>query len=106
MDGFRERRIQMQKEWMEKATQLEWIGDITMEQVKEHNTKKDMWVVLDGYVYDLTQYIFNHPGGSNCFTTNIKDITNQFMAVHPHVDSAIIEKLKIGKLVDESSNSV
>lgn len=99
MDGFRERRLQMQREWMENAKQCEWIGDITVEELKKHNTKKDMWVVYDGYVYDLNQYMLHHPGGSNCFTGNRQDITFQFQAVHAHVDIKIIEKLKIGKLV-------
>ncbi|OHT07129.1 Cytochrome b5-like Heme/Steroid binding domain containing protein [Tritrichomonas foetus] len=96
-----ERRMEMQKAWAENAKQLDWIGDITMEQVKEHSTKKDCWVVLNGFVYDITQYVLNHPGGSNCFMPpNSKDITANFYGVHPKVDPALIEKLKIGKLVD------
>ena len=100
VDGFREARTRMQQEWMESAKQCEWIGDITMEEVNQHNTKKDMWVVFNGFVYDMTQYIFKHPGGTNCFMPPYKkDITQQFMAIHPYVDPKLIEKLKIGKLV-------
>ena len=101
---FHERRMEMQKEWEKNAKQLEWRGDITMEEVKQHATKKDCWCVLNGYVYDITQYVLNHPGGSNCFMPpNNKDITQVYYSVHPNVDPAMIEKLKIGKLVDKKS---
>jgi len=90
----------MQAEWAAKATQLEWRGDITMEEVEKHVTKKDLWVVFQGEVYDITQYVLAHPGGNMCFLPpNPRDITRTFMSVHRHVDPKIWEKLKIGKLV-------
>lgn len=101
---FMERRMKMQKEWAEKATQLEWKGDITMEEVNKHSTKQDCWVVFNGDVYDLTQYVLNHPGGSNCFMPpNSKDMTKAYYGVHPNVDPKLIEKLKIGHLVKSTS---
>lgn len=101
---FLARRQQMQEEWKENATKLDWIGDITMEEVKQHNTKKDCWVVLNGFVYDISQYILHHPGGSNCFMPpNSKDITRNYYAVHPKVDPELIEKLKIGVLITKEA---
>ena len=100
MSSLHERRLAIQKKCMEEAAQCEWRGDITMEEVKKHNTKDDLWMVYNGYVYDLTQYVFRHPGGSNCFLNpNSKDMTRAYKAIHPGVDISIYEKLKIGKLV-------
>ena len=71
-----------------------------MEEVKKHSTKDDLWMIYNGFVYDMTQYILKHPGGSNCFLNpNSKDMTRAFKAIHPSLDIAIYEKLKIGKLV-------
>ena len=39
-------------------------GTVTMNEVATHNTPQDCWSVVDGKVYDLTQWIDKHPGGS------------------------------------------
>lgn len=36
---------------------------ITLEQVAERSSADDCWVVIDSVVYDLTDYIAEHPGG-------------------------------------------
>ena len=100
MEDIHTRRMKMQEEWKEKCKQCEWIGDIPMTEVEKHVTKKDLWVVFNGFVYDFTQYVFSHPGGNNCFLPpHGRDITRQFYSVHRHVDPNLFEKLKIGKLV-------
>lgn len=98
MDVY-ERRRQMQKAWRENAKQCEWRGDITMEEVMQHRTPKDCWVILQGYVYDWTQYVYNHPGGSSHFLGKNPDITMAFNNFHRGMDVAFVEKLKIGKFV-------
>jgi hypothetical protein len=55
----------------------------TMAQVKANNTAKSCWSAIDGYVYDLTNWINSHPGGSGailflCGT----DGSNAFKAQH------------------------
>ena len=55
----------------------------TMAQVKANNTAKSCWTVIDNYVYNLTNWISAHPGGSGailflCGT----DGTNAFKAQH------------------------
>jgi hypothetical protein len=59
------------------------IAGYTMAQVRANNTAKSCWTVIDGYVYNLTNWISAHPGGSGailflCGT----DGTNAFKAQH------------------------
>ncbi|KAK4184035.1 hypothetical protein QBC35DRAFT_506802 [Podospora australis] len=37
----------------------------TAEQVAEHNSRKDNWIIVHGQVIDISQYIDDHPGGSD-----------------------------------------
>jgi len=32
-------------------------------EIAKHNTLDNAWLVISGYVYDVTQFIRNHPGG-------------------------------------------
>lgn len=55
----------------------------TMAQVRANNTSRSCWSAIDGYVYDLTNWINSHPGGSGailflCGT----DGSNAFKAQH------------------------
>jgi cytochrome b involved in lipid metabolism len=35
----------------------------SLSEVMSHSTKEDCWTVINGNVYDITEYIPNHPGG-------------------------------------------
>jgi hypothetical protein len=37
---------------------------LTLDAVKQNNSEKSCWTVIDGYVYDLTKWIAAHPGGA------------------------------------------
>ena len=41
---------------------------LTMEQVKKNNTASRCWSVINGNVYNLTNWISSHPGGSGAIT--------------------------------------
>lgn len=36
---------------------------LTLDAVKQNNSEKSCWTIIDGYVYDLTMWIKSHPGG-------------------------------------------
>jgi hypothetical protein len=65
------------------ATPTPTVAGYTMAQVRANNTAKSCWSAIDGYVYDLTNWINSHPGGSGailflCGT----DGSNAFKAQH------------------------
>eukprot|EP01057_Protomagalhaensia_wolfi_P002893 Protomagalhaensia_wolfi_Nauph_80__2892@NODE_2983_length_926_cov_175_278467_g2340_i0_p1_GENE_NODE_2983_length_926_cov_175_278467_g2340_i0NODE_2983_length_926_cov_175_278467_g2340_i0_p1_ORF_typecomplete_len140_score6_15Cytb5/PF00173_28/4_4e23OMP_bbrl/PF13505_6/0_089_NODE_2983_length_926_cov_175_278467_g2340_i0428847 len=64
-------------------------GDVkyfTIEEVGQHSSEDDAWMVLGGVVYDITDYLKAHPGGSSILLRFAgQDATKQFNAVHPWV---------------------
>ena len=36
---------------------------VSLAEVKKHNTKTDLWIVIHGHVYDVTKWKDTHPGG-------------------------------------------
>lgn len=69
----------------------------TMEQVAEHCTEDDAWIVLNGNVYNMTMYVKYHPGGRIIMSCAGKDGTHLFLRYHPWVNiEGLIGKLQIG----------
>ena len=92
--------------FFENLEQLPYRGDITEEELAQHNKRNDCWSSFQGYVYDFTPYLKVHPGG---FVTIIeyagRDMTIPFMKYHAYVPASFFEKLKIGKLVTKEENT-
>merc|ERR1719181_2385233 len=59
-------------------------GGFTVEEVAKHNSKASCWVVLDGKVLDVTNFLSEHPGGELAILTFAgKDATEEFDMIHP-----------------------
>ena len=55
----------------------------TMAEVAKRNTQTECWVAIDGGVYDHTDWIRQHPGGSGSIRALCgTDGTNQFISQH------------------------
>ena len=39
-------------------------GTFNWDEVKTHKSHEDRWIVIDGQVYDVTEWSKRHPGGS------------------------------------------
>jgi len=75
----------------------------TLEEVAKHNTPDDLWVVVEGNVYDLTKYFPRHPGGEMMLLGAGKDATQLFLKnFHSKRARAILPKFVIGKLVGDA----
>ncbi|XP_057448083.1 cytochrome b5 [Lotus japonicus] len=72
----------------------------TMQEASLHNTKDDCWIVVDGKVYDVTQYLDDHPGGDDVLIAATgKDATDDFEdAGHSKTARELMAEYYIGEL--------
>jgi len=74
--------------------------ELTYAEVAEHNTKKDVYLVIHDKVYDTTSFVDEHPGGEEVLLdVGGQDATEAFEDVG-HSDEAreILEGLLVGTL--------
>ena len=72
----------------------------TADEVKQHNSADDLWIVYNGQVYDVSSYLDEHPGGEEVIVDCAgEDATEAFDDIG-HSDDAhdILKGLLIGKL--------
>ncbi|KAL5383685.1 hypothetical protein DPSP01_005790 [Paraphaeosphaeria sporulosa] len=57
---------------------------ISYDEVQKHVTKDDCWVIINGLVYDMTEFLEAHPGGPNAIIQQAgKDASSKFQLLHP-----------------------
>lgn len=74
---------------------------LTSDEVKKHNSASDCWSIIDGVVYDLTNWVGSHPGGSSRITAICgKNGTSNFLGQHNNSNSAKsrLKGFELGKL--------
>lgn len=73
--------------------------EYTLDEVKKHNKKTDAWIVINGIVADVTNWIPKHPGGDIIMKGVGKDATNLFNSIgHSSSAKKLLKKYKIGIL--------
>ncbi len=75
----------------------------TAEEVAKHKTKDDCWVILHNKVYNVTNFLDDHPGGAKAILIyGGKDATEQFDMLH---EMKIIKKYGKDMYVGDLSGS-
>ncbi|KAG8387335.1 hypothetical protein BUALT_Bualt02G0010800 [Buddleja alternifolia] len=76
----------------------------TLTEVAEHKTRNDCWVVLFGRVYNVTNFLDEHPGGDEVLLAATgKDATAEFDDIgHSHDAWAMLDKFYLGDLHSEA----
>lgn len=72
---------------------------ITEDELEKHVDRGDYWIAIRGYVYDISNYIQTHPGGSIILEGVGRDATEEFDDHHKWVNAKkLLPKQIVGKL--------
>lgn len=76
----------------------------SLEEVAQHSTPEDCWLAIDGEVYDVSNFVSEHPGGEEILKGCGKDASTLFHGEEEHQGStevqAYMAELKIGTLTN------
>ncbi|TDL14740.1 acyl-CoA dehydrogenase NM domain-like protein [Rickenella mellea] len=80
----------------------------TREEVAKHSTSSSLYIIIDACIYDLTDFLHSHPGGSNILLSSSvagKDSSQAFFSLHRAelLDDSRYSRLQVGVLDDEHS---
>ncbi len=76
---------------------------LTINEVKKHNSLASCWTIINGIVYDLTEYAPKHKGGSEKIALICgKDGTSAFEGAHGGNEKPmfLLNAMKLGVLAD------
>jgi cytochrome b involved in lipid metabolism len=77
---------------------------IEINEVEKHNIRENGWIIFNGKVYDITDYIKKHPGGQTTIINYLgKDVTEILNKYHSNEAKKILKGRIIGELRDDSS---
>ena len=100
---FYSNQYQKQREISQKKI-IAQLSSLTNEEIAKHNTANDCWIIIQRSVYNVTDYLNLHPGGSDGIIAFCgQDATNAFKTkrgkgTHSAQADIDLSKLKLGQL--------
>uniref|UniRef100_A0A1D1Z2P3 Fatty acid desaturase 1 n=1 Tax=Anthurium amnicola TaxID=1678845 RepID=A0A1D1Z2P3_9ARAE len=74
---------------------------ITSKELRRHDSPSDLWISIQGKVYDVTGWAMDHPGGDlPLLNLAGQDATDAFVAYHPGTAWAHLDRFLVGHLAD------
>lgn len=79
---------------------------VSMDELQKHDKETDLWMAINGTVYDCTGYLDAHPGGKKqLLRGGGKDATELFLKFHPWVSlQSIMAPCVVGPLISDDTN--
>jgi len=81
----------------------------TYKQISQHSSEHSAWIAIDGYVYDVTPFLQDHPGGKDIVMDHLgKDASSVFVdeRVHEHSQAAYTMLLRYRVGMVEEANPI
>jgi fatty acid desaturase/predicted heme/steroid binding protein len=76
---------------------------LTRSEIASHNSAKSAWIIIDGNVYDVTEFARRHPGGDRILHLFAgQDASDAFHSFHivPERPRAMMNKFLVGRVTD------
>ena len=79
---------------------------VTLAELKTHTSENDIWIAHNGIVYDISNYLFFHPGGKKILLSyGGKDATNAIKKTHSWVNvHSLLLSCMVGSLEKEETS--
>ena len=76
------------------------MGAISKEEVAKHNSASDCWIIIRDKVYNVTEFLDEHPGGKKAILLYAgKDATQEFEMLHrPDIINKYGKEMLVGSL--------
>ncbi|KIX98608.1 uncharacterized protein Z520_05909 [Fonsecaea multimorphosa CBS 102226] len=74
---------------------------LSIDEVRKHNYQESCWVIIHGFVYDLSDFLDKHPGGAASILRYAgKDATEEYDSIHPPntIDKALPKDRHLGQV--------
>jgi cytochrome P450/NADPH-cytochrome P450 reductase len=70
------------------------------EEIRRHNRHGDLWIVLDGFVYDVSEWMDEHPGGAEVLVSSHGADASEAFAEAMHSTDALAQRevYRIGRV--------
>jgi len=95
------------------TTKVDKNKEYTVEEVAKHNTEKDCWVIVNGQVLDVTNFLPDHPGGKKAILIYAgREATEEFNMLHKpdvvekYAPDCIIGKIKGGSVHSNPTSAI
>ncbi|KAF5357138.1 hypothetical protein D9756_006810 [Leucocoprinus leucothites] len=81
----------------------------TLDQVAQHSSSESCWVIIQDHVYDVTEFLPEHPGGADIILKHAgRDATAVYIPIHPSdaLDKNLPPTKHLGPISAEASQSL
>ncbi len=72
------------------------LTSISWQEIKKHNNQDDCWIVIDQFVYDISDWVTQHPGGTIFTILAGEDATAMYYSNHFTTSKHYLEQFLIG----------
>ncbi|KAH7298974.1 hypothetical protein KP509_25G067500 [Ceratopteris richardii] len=91
----------------EKERKSKELRVVSTVELQKHASADDLWISINGKVYDVTRWLPSHPGGEiPLLSLAGQDVTDTFLAFHPPSAAALLPRYLIGTLMDYQVSSL